>query len=75
MGKFVFMLKLIESFFKILLTGSQAFTGRILLADLLDCLLQFLFNLFNRFLLLFEVPAGPDKVYEEQDDSAVVMVA
>ena len=53
----------------------QAFSWRVLLADPLNGLLQLLLNLLNRFLLHFEVSAGPDKVYEEQDDSAVMMAA
>ena len=69
------MLQFLESFFQVLFAGFQAFPWRVLLADPLDGLLQFLLNLLNRFLLPFEVPAAPDKVDEEQDDSAVVMVA
>lgn len=74
MGKFVFLLKIFESSFKVLFAGFQALPWRVLFADPLDGLIQFLLNLLDGFFRLFKVPACPYKVDKQQDDSAVMMV-
>ena len=75
MGELVFVLELLKNSLEVLLPGFQALPGRVLLADPLNCLFQFLLDRTNSLFVLFKLPAAPHKVDEEQDHSVVVMVA